>query len=621
MIQKLSVVIITFNEENNIGKCIDAASQVADEIVVVDSYSTDNTRSICESKGVRFVENEFEGHIQQKNFAVTLANYDNILSLDADEIISPTLAESILEVKKNWTRDAYYLNRRSYYCGKFINHGDWYPDRKIRLFKKKSGKWAGINPHDTFVLVSGKSLGKLKGNLEHYTFNSVAEHIEQAKKFSFIGSQELIKSEKKVHFYHLLFHPTWRFLRSYFIRFGFLDGLRGFTISSIIALETYLKYLQVYWPVIKHPFHQLSVMHVLSIKHWRGGEQQVAYLVDQLTKQGVYNYLVVARGSELAKYCKLNAIPHKTIVFGNGFNLLAAYKIKRLSQRLQVDIVHMHCSPSHTLAIFSNLLGNKAKLVLSRRVIFPVRPNTLSQKKFNFPAIESIICVSKAIQTVLEESINRKDIFNVVYDGVNLQSITKRRTETSIRDEFNLHDKTLVVIIAALSPEKDHATFIEAAKILANESEEFHFLIIGTGVEEKRVKQLIEAENLSDTITMTGFRYDIPDILQDSDYFVMTSRMEGLGSSIIEAFANKTPVVATRIGGIPELVIDGETGLLASAGNAEEIASHVLTLQNSPELKKRLIENATNLLDQKLRIEITAKQTEDIYKEIVFAER
>jgi glycosyltransferase involved in cell wall biosynthesis len=618
MSEKLSVTIITLNEERNIGRCIEAAWQVADEIIVVDSFSTDKTKEICLSKGAKFFENEFEGHIQQKNFAITKASYTNILGIDADEIVSGRLATSINGVKANWKHDAYSLYRLSQYCGQFIYHGDWYPDKKIRLFKKSAGIWAGINPHDSFFPSKGKSIGKLNGNLEHYTFNSVGEHLKQARKFSEIGSKEILKSSQRVYFYHLILHPAWRFLRSYLLRFGFLDGLRGFTISSIIALETYLKYLQVYWPVVKHPFHDYAVLHTISINYWRGGEQQVAYLVDQLQQQGIYNHLVVSRGSELAKYCKENGLSYTPLYFWNGFNLIAAWRLKKLCQRMQIDVVHMHCSPSHTLAVFSNLLGNKAKLILSRRVIFPIRQNTLSLQKFNYPAIERIICVSKAIAEVLKKDIKRKDIFDVVYDGVDIEKITTFKKTNSIRTEFNLNGKKIIGIIAALSPEKDHSTFLEAAKIVHDQNDNTHFMIVGSGDEESNIRNLIKSNNLENAVSLTGFRKDVPDLLHEFDVFVLTSVEEGLGSAIIEAFANNVPVVATKVGGIPELVIHEKTGLLAPPQQPHEIAEQINRLLQDYNLRDQIVNQAAIHLENNFKIDNTANKTSEIYREVIF---
>ena len=139
---KLSSVIITFNEERNIGRCIESLAGIADEIVVVDSGSTDDTEAICRSFGVKFIEHTFEGYGEQKNFAVSHCSFEYILSLDADEALSIELKESISALKNKWDKDGYSFNRLTNYCGKWVHYCGWYPDSKLRLFKKNKGKWS-----------------------------------------------------------------------------------------------------------------------------------------------------------------------------------------------------------------------------------------------------------------------------------------------------------------------------------------------------------------------------------------------------------------------------------------------------------------------------------------------
>src|ERR1019366_408968 len=152
---KLSVVIITFNEEENIAKCIDSVKEIADEVVVVDSFSTDKTRDIAESKGARFIQHKFEGHIQQKNWAKDQASHNYVLSLDADETLSAELKTAITETKKIFSSYGYTMNRLNFYCGKPIKTCGWYPDRKLRLWNRAKGEWKGVNPHDKFELDEG----------------------------------------------------------------------------------------------------------------------------------------------------------------------------------------------------------------------------------------------------------------------------------------------------------------------------------------------------------------------------------------------------------------------------------------------------------------------------------
>jgi glycosyltransferase involved in cell wall biosynthesis len=186
----LSVVIITLNEEKYIEQCIRSVAEVADEIVVVDSYSTDKTEEVSRKLGARFIQHSFNGYRDQKNFALRQATYDYILSLDADEALSVELKESIIRVKQNWQNDAYKFNRLNYCCGQWIYHTDWYPDRKIRLFDRRKGEWAGGNVHETVKMIDNSKSGYLKGDLLHWSYNSFEQLIEAINKYSTLSANE-----------------------------------------------------------------------------------------------------------------------------------------------------------------------------------------------------------------------------------------------------------------------------------------------------------------------------------------------------------------------------------------------------------------------------------------------
>jgi len=238
---KLSVVIITFNEEQNIGKCLVSVKDIADEIIILDSFSTDKTEEICKSHNVKFFQHKFDGHIQQKNRVITFAKNDFVLSLDADEVISDELKKSILKIKQETEYDAFFFNRLNFFCGKKIKHGGWYPDKKIRLWNKYKGKWGGINPHDTVILSKEAKKQYLKGDLLHYSFTSVSQHVIQINKFSEIRAKQDSINGKKYSILKVIFNPIIKFTILYFIRLGFLDGYHGFLIAINSAHFTFLR--------------------------------------------------------------------------------------------------------------------------------------------------------------------------------------------------------------------------------------------------------------------------------------------------------------------------------------------------------------------------------------------
>lgn len=243
---KLSAIIITFNEEDKIGRCLESLAQVADEIIVVDSNSTDKTVAICQSYQATVISQPFLGYLEQKNFALEKANFDYVLSLDADEVLSPELIKSIQSIKEKFKSDAYEFNRLTNFCGKWIKHGGWYPDTKTRIWNKNDGKWGGTNPHDKVILRDGTKVEKLNGDLLHYSIDSISQHIDQIQKFTTIAAQSLHKKDKKSSIATILFNSWFKFVRDYIIRLGFLDGFYGFVIAFNSAYAKYLKYLKLY---------------------------------------------------------------------------------------------------------------------------------------------------------------------------------------------------------------------------------------------------------------------------------------------------------------------------------------------------------------------------------------
>ncbi len=239
---KLSAAIITFNEENNIARCVESLQQIADEIIIVDSLSTDRTKEICLALGCKVIERPFSGHIEQKNFAIDQTSHDYIISLDADEALDESLQTQILDIKKNWKSDAYRFNRLTNYNGKWIYHCGWYPDTKTRLFKKNKARWGGKNPHDIIILHENARETYIKGNLLHYSYDSISDHLRQTNKFTTIAAKAMFEDGKKANCIDYTLRPCLQFIRDYFLKLGFLDGRYGFVICKINALYTFLKY-------------------------------------------------------------------------------------------------------------------------------------------------------------------------------------------------------------------------------------------------------------------------------------------------------------------------------------------------------------------------------------------
>ena len=244
---KISGVIITFNEEKYIEQCIQSMLGVVDEIVVVDSYSTDRTKEICLRRNVTFIEQKFLGYIEQKNFANTQARHDYVLSLDADEALSDRLKTAITSLKRQpKMADGYYVNRLNNYCGTWIKHSNWYPDKRIRLFKKSSGSWKGGNPHDFYTMHANTETDKIDADILHWAYYSISEHYRKIDDFTTIAAENFVKNKNKnVGVFKIVLNPFWKFFKNYFIKRGFLDGFNGLTICCFASFGTYLKYAKI----------------------------------------------------------------------------------------------------------------------------------------------------------------------------------------------------------------------------------------------------------------------------------------------------------------------------------------------------------------------------------------
>jgi len=242
---KISVSIITLNEEKNIARCLESVKGIADEVVVADSFSTDKTKEICLQYGVKFIEQAFLGYVGQKNFADAQAENDWILSLDADEELSESLRKEILAIKQQPAADAYQMPRMTNYIGKWIRHTDWYPDKKIRLYNRKKASWQGKNLHEQIEIAPDAKLLNLKGDILHYSYYSIHQHIAQLNKFTDIGAEEAFQRGKKAPLYKVFLNPVWKFIYSYFLRLGILDGYKGFLVCGISAFATFSKYIKM----------------------------------------------------------------------------------------------------------------------------------------------------------------------------------------------------------------------------------------------------------------------------------------------------------------------------------------------------------------------------------------
>ncbi|WP_309359190.1 glycosyltransferase family 2 protein [Oryzomonas sp.] len=236
----LSVSVISFNEESNIERCLEAVRDIATEIIVVDSMSTDRTAEIAKACGARVFIEQWKGHVAQKNSAFEKCTCEWILALDCDEVVSPELKRSIVCTIERGECTGYQVNRKTIYLGKWINHA-WYPDWNLRLIRRNSGSWTGLDPHDS--LVTAGKVGRLTGDLYHFSFQDFQDCLQRTVRYAVSASQSYQRDGRRVRFHNLLINPLHGFIKHYFVKKGFLDGLPGFVISVMSAITIFMKYV------------------------------------------------------------------------------------------------------------------------------------------------------------------------------------------------------------------------------------------------------------------------------------------------------------------------------------------------------------------------------------------
>ena len=238
---KISACIISFNEEKKIEDCIKSLLPVADEIIIVDSHSTDDTLNIARQHTDKVYQHDFEGYGQQKNYALDQATNDWVISLDCDERLSTELQSSILSIKDQLDSNTLYsMPRKTFYVYRWLNHC-WYPDRKVRLFDKSKTLWQDNNVHES-IITGDMATVKLSGDILHYSFDTISDHLKTIDKYTDIGADDLISRNKSFNVFSPLTHASWTFFRLYILKRGFLDGFAGLTVAVLSYMHVFIKY-------------------------------------------------------------------------------------------------------------------------------------------------------------------------------------------------------------------------------------------------------------------------------------------------------------------------------------------------------------------------------------------
>jgi len=585
----ISAVIITLNEERNIKRCLDSLEGVADEIVVVDSYSTDKTEEICRSYGARFIRHRFHGHIEQKNWAILQAKHPYVLSLDADEALSHELKSSILKVKENWTQDAYYFNRLTSYCGKWIRHTTWYPSRKLRLWDSRKGSWGGTNPHDKYMIDRGATRKFLKGDLLHHSYYTVGEHLAQINSFSTILAQSYYEQGRRSHMLGIFFAPAWRFIRDFFLKLGFLDGFYGLVISVNSAHEVFLKYVKLRNLCMQEKRRRKNVICFANTQRsWGGGEKWNLDVMADLSAQGKDAMYISSSSSPLAN--RLNDLGingHELRINRLKFLYpLKVFKYARIFKKENVGVLITNVSADMKTASVAARLAGVPKIIYRRGSAIPVENTRINRYIFR-RILDVIIANSEETKrTILarNDSLVPGDKIRVIHNTIHVS-----RFHSGIQPLYKAEPGILVLGSAGrMSVEKGHQSLLEVMVHLKEKQIPCKLLLAGTGKLSESLKS--EAKNLGveQLVDFLGFVEDMPAFYNSLDVFLLPSQYEGFGYVLIEAMASRKPVIAFDVRSTSEIVEDGRTGYLVPGGQVHEMALKVIELNREESLRKSM---------------------------------
>ncbi len=361
----------------------------------------------------------------------------------------------------------------------------------------------------------------------------------------------------------------------------------------------------------------MKILHLSSEKTFRGGERQIAFLIEELNKLGVENLALVRADSDFEKYCSQYGIPYETAPFKNEIDFATAIKIKSLARDYSPDLIHAHTSKAHGLAFLAAKAGCPTKIIAARRVDFPLNKNFFTKMKYNSPQTAKIICVSEAIRKIVSDSIDNPAKCLVIRSGVDVDKFVDFKPSGKLRDQYSIpRDDKIIANLSALAEHKDYFTFLDAAETLLQSRDDLKFFVFGDGPMREEIATYAKNKNLNGSVIFTGYVENADELLPEIDVFLMSSKTEGLGTAVLDAMAAGTPVCATYAGGIPEMIDHNFSGLLAPVGKSKLIAENVRKILDDAELRERLILGAKRKVrdfDKK----IVARKTLEVYESVL----
>jgi len=595
---RISACLITLNEERNLARALKSLQGIADEIIVVDSGSTDATPQIARDHGARFFAHTWTSYADQKNFAAEQAENDWILSLDADEELGPRLRKSLLFWKSIEPRRAVYeFARRTWYLGAWINHSGWYPDYQRRLYRRESAKFKGII-HEALRFAGQPGL--IKGDLLHYTVQSFAEHEANVDKYTTLAAKQMFDVGKRRWRPAMWLATPWSWFQNYFLRGGFLDGSRGALISRMAARSVWLKYQKLGKLIEREKRlsrrERLKPLIVDLETAWRGGQNQALLMLKGFRARGYEAELVAANHSALGQ---------RAIAKGFGVHFVsrgllrfpAALEIRQLLRTGRFDLVHANEAHAVTAAWLARA-HKRVPFLISRRVGYPIGRTFIARARYH--AASRIIANSKWVAAQAARSGALASDLTTVYEGAEIPSLFSEDARREARSRWKVFDNApLLGCVGVMSPDKGQEWLIRALPEIRKEFPDAKLLLAGDGPCWPELSALARDLHLQESVLFPGFVKDIDSVYAALDIFLLPSFFEALNNSLLAAMAYEIPSIAFNKGALGEIIEHEKSGLLVSGPDVNEISSAAKRLLRDREFaatlgregRKRVAEN------------------------------
>ena len=366
---------------------------------------------------------------------------------------------------------------------------------------------------------------------------------------------------------------------------------------------------------------KIKVLHIDTGYGWRGGQQQAFYLHSMLEDEFVDSIMLCQPGSEMSRLCKEHGLRYETVKMRGELDFIAVYHIAKIVNKEGIDIVHCHCAHSLSLGVLTKFFLIKLVLIAARRVDFPIKNNIFSRFKYKTNLVNHIVCISQNIKDIMIAAGIDEDKLSLIHSGVDTDKyadLSDAKTPLELQEHIN--KKTIIGTVAALTGHKDYPTLLKAAYLVLADRDDCVFIALGDGKDKAEIFALKEKLGLEDKFIYAGYKENVGDYLAFFNYFVLASKKEGLGTSVLDAMSAGIPVIACASGGIPEMINHNENGLLVEKKNPQDLALKINYALNHPEEMQSFAEKSKEVVKE-FSIRNTIKKNADLYKNFISHER